>query len=434
MWLASLSLSVSDKHWGKAHSTELSYYTAVGDAFSSPALGVKTDGYQSLEITLLKVFRVLIALVPLLLAGCDSPPVPPIKIGVVVPLSGDYGIYGKAAKQAAQLAVEQINAAGGVLEGQQLELVVRDNRTDPELAVNQARDLINTDGVLALLGPVSSKVREAMLPVSEAQQVPLLYGMDYEGGQFSPWLICYSPVPAHSIAPVVPFMEQAFGKRFYIFGYDYVWPHKMAEAIEQAVIAAGGEVVGKEFTPFGRPDFSDVIHRIQEADTDNLMLLLPGSDGFAFIRQAYIMGASRKFKTLAFAADENYLFALRSTELEGIYTVAHFFSDTAAPRARAFSGAYARRYPDDVATYTAKAHYDLIYLLARAINATGSKDKAAIVKAMENIRLDNEGTAIQMRADHHFNLPMYLAQFERGGLWVKRSLGLIEPPDQRLRH
>lgn len=380
---------------------------------------------------MLKVFYILIPLITLLITGCDSQPDSPIKVGVVIPLSGDYSIYGKAAKQGAQLATEEINAAGGLLGGRSLELVIRDNKTSPERSASQAQALINTSGVVALMGPVSSSAREAILPISETAQVPLLYGVGYEGGQYSPWLIYYSSVPAHNVDPVVPFLKDAFGKRFYIFGYDYLWPHKMANAIEQAVAAAGGEVVGVEFTPFGRPDFSDVIQRIQAAKTDNLMLILPGSDGFAFIRQAYTMGASKHFQTLAFAADENYLFALRSNELEGIYTVSHFFSDTAAPRARAFSGAYARRYPDDVATYTAKAHYDLIQLLAKAITQTGSEDRAAIVRAMESITLNDGSTPIQMRADHHFDLPMYLAKFERGGLWIKKSFGVIRPPDQR---
>lgn len=380
---------------------------------------------------MLKVFYALIPLITLLVTGCDSQPAPPIKIGVVLPLTGDYSIYGRAARQGALLAVKEINAAGGVLNGRSLELVVRDNKTDPELSVSQARALTKTPGVIALMGPVSSSAREAILPVSEAAQTPLLYAMEYEGGRYSPWLICYSPVPAHTVAPAVPFMKEAFGKRFYIFGYDYLWPHKTASAIEQAVAAAGGEVVGKEFTPFGRPDFSDVIQRIRATETDNLMLILPGSDGFAFIRQAYTMGASKHFKTLAFAADENYLFALRSNELEGIYTVAHFFSDISVPRARAFSGAYARHYPDDFATYTAKAHYDLTQLLAKAITKTGSEDRAAIVRAMGNITLGSGTSAIQMRADHHFDLPMYIAKFERGGLWIKKSLGVIRPPDQR---
>ncbi len=380
---------------------------------------------------MLKVLCAILSLFTLLLTGCDRQDNTPVKIGVVLPLSGDYSIYGHAAKQGAQLAVEEINKAGGVLNGRLVELIVRDNKTESELSVSYARELISAEKVLALMGPVSSTAREAMLTVSEQFEVPLLYGIDYEGGHFSPWLVSYSAIPAHSIDPVVPLLSKESGKRFYIFGYDYIWPHKMAAAIERAVAAAGGEVVGKEFTSFGRPDFSDVIRRIQAAKTDNLMLILPGSDGFAFLRQAYTMGVSSSYQTLAFAADENYLFALRNDELEGIYTVLHFFSDTSEPRARAFSGAFARRYPEDVATYAAKSHYDLVHLFAKAITETGSEDRSAIVSAMETMTLPAGNGQIQMRADHHFDLPMYLARFERGGLWIKKSLGMIRPPDQR---
>lgn len=365
-----------------------------------------------------------------LLSGCRSEP-EPVKIGAVLPLSGDYAIYGRAAEQGARLAVEQINSEGGILDGRSIQLVVRDNNTEPALSVRYARELIEIDRVSALLGPVSSAAREAVLEVSEQHQVPLLYGIDYEGGRYSPWLVCYSPIPSHYIDPIVPWLNETSGKRFYIFGYDYIWPHNMALAIERAVEKVGGVVVGKEFTAFGRRDFRDVLERIEAAETDNLMLIMPGPDGFAFLRQAHSLGMRRGYETLAFAADENYLSALRHTELEGIYTVLHYFNDSKVPWARAFSSSYASRFPESTATYAAKSHYDLMRLFAKALSEAGGDRSSEVLRAMQGVQLD-AGSEIRMREDHHFDLPMYLARFERGGLQVQKSLGVISPPDQRL--
>jgi len=377
------------------------------------------------------LFIFLMTMTLLLLTGCNAKDSAAIKIGVVLPLTGEYSIYGKAGLQGAQLAVEQINNAGGVLEGRKLQLVVRDNHTDTAQAIRQSKALIDQENVLALMGPVSSKTRDAVLNVAEQSKVPMLYGIDYEGGKFSRYLFCYSPIPDHYVKPIIPYLANNVGKRFYIYGYDYIWPQKISAAIEQAVASVGGEVVGKEFTDFGRNDFRDVIERIIESEADNLMLILPGQDGFAFIRQAFFLGANKKYQTFAFAADETYLYALRHDELEGVLTALHFFSDSAVPQARTFNSAFNRRFPDSMATYSTKSHYDLIYLLAKAINRAGNTDREIIIDQMEGLTLAAGNDQIRLREDHHFDLPMYLARYERGGLWVKKAFGVISPNDQR---
>lgn len=176
----------------------------------------------------------------------------PIKIGVVLPQSGDFAAFGILGIQGAQLAVDEINAQGGVLNGKSFELVIGDSQSDPNVSVRLMRKFIQEEDVFAILGPVSSSARNAMVEVAKQFKVPLLYGIDYEGGQFERYLFCYSPIPDHVIAPLIPYLtEQENSKKFYIFGYDYEWPHGMAKAVENAVSKVNGQVVGTEFTPFG---------------------------------------------------------------------------------------------------------------------------------------------------------------------------------------
>ena len=84
-----------------------------------------------------------------------------------------------------------------------------------------------------------------------------------------------------------------------------------------------------------------------------------------------------------------------------------------------------------MATYSTKSHYDLIYLLAKAINRAGNTDREIIIDQMEGLTLAAGNDQIRLREDHHFDLPMYLARYERGGLWVKKAFGVISPNDQR---
>ena len=167
----------------------------------------------------------------------------PVKIGVVLPLSGGFEIYGNLGVRGAQMAVEEINAAGGVLGGRPLELVIEDNKTDPKTAVEKAKKVILKDKVVAVMGPVSSAARDAMTPVAEKYKTPLLYGIDYEGGVCNRYVFLYSAIPDHDINLMIPALAEEYGKKFYIFGYDYVWPHKMTDAIKKVVAKIDGEVM-----------------------------------------------------------------------------------------------------------------------------------------------------------------------------------------------
>jgi ABC-type branched-subunit amino acid transport system substrate-binding protein len=368
----------------------------------------------------------------LILTGCLHQDETPVKIGVVLPFTGEFKIYGDAGLRGAQMAVDEINAAGGVLNGRRLKLITTDNKTDPSESIRLARRLIQSEQVTALLGPVSSAARNAILEEARKFQVPLLYGIDYEGGEYDRYLICYSTIPDHYVNPVVPYLLGHYGKRIYIFGYDYIWPHKMSEAIERAIDSAGGEVVGKEFTAFGVKDFSPVIERIRSAKADLLMLIQPGTDGFRFIQQFSAAGQKQQTRILAFAADESYLNALSPNDLEGIFSGLHFFSSLNTSEARRFITRFRDTFPDaGDPTYAAEAHYRLIKLFAAAIEKAGSTERERIIDAMEGQTMLAGGGEIRLRSDHHFDLPMFLGEFTDGKLLVRKALGTVKPADQR---
>ena len=365
-------------------------------------------------------------------AGCSSPPNDPVKIGVVLPLSGPFQIYGEQGLKGAKLAVEQINAAGGVLDGRSLELIVRDNQTNPTLAVQQSRELIQTENVFALMGPVSSAARFAMSEVAEQHKTPLLYGIDYEGHHYNRYLINYSIVPEHYIWPVVPYLMKHSGKKYFIFGYDYIWPHHMAEEISRQVNKHGGEIKGVEFTPFDVTDYTPVFTRIKASGADNLMLILPGKDGFNFLNQMAAFDFERDIKTVAFAADETYLSQVEPEALEGVMTALHFFSSWSNPVFDKFVKEYGIKFgKDKPVTYASKSHYDLVYFLESAIKKAGSIEQEKVIDAFEDLTLYANEAEVRLRPDHHFDLPMFLAKFSVGELNVIETLNTVSPKDQR---
>ena len=366
----------------------------------------------------------------LLLLGCDRSQ-PAIKLGVVLPLTGEFQIYGQQGLNGARLAVDEINRAGGVL-GRPLELIVQDNQTNPSEAARLSRELIQLDDVFALLGPVSSVARNAVLEVAERYKVPLFYGIDYEGGSYSRYLFCYSAIPDHYVKPLVPYLMDTSGSRFYVFGYDYVWPHEIARSIDRSVTAHGGVVEGIEFTPFGAKDYTATLQRLKASGADNLMLILPGPDGFDFLQQFSQFDFERPVKVMAFAADENYLTAVPAEQLEGVITALHFFNSLDSSVAQAFVQRYQQALAGrSVATYSSKAHYDLIYLLKHALETAGTVDREALIDAISGQTLYSGADQITLRSDHHVDLPMYLAEYQQGQLNIIEKLGVISPQDQR---
>jgi len=374
--------------------------------------------------------RWLTVIFALFLLSCSEPQ-SPIRIGAVLPLTGTFSVYGEQALKGAQLAVHQINQQGGVKK-RPIELIVRDNNTDPAKTVLYSRELIEQQHVLALLGPVSSSSRYAMSEIATQFKTPMMYGIDYEGRHHNEFLICYSTVPEHYVDPVIPFFIEANKKSFYVFGYDYIWPHRMTERIQESVERNQGTINGVEFTAFGTKDYSNTLKRIEDSGSEVLMLILPGQDGFEFIRQFRQFDFSRHIDIVAFAADETYLAALDPTQLEGIYTALHFVSQRQSESVKRFIDDYRQLHGESaIVTYSSKSHYDLIYLLKAAIERSDPVTQQQIMNNLHGLSMYSGDERIYLREDHHFDLPMYLGQFTQGTLAVIKEFGVISPHDQR---
>jgi urea transport system substrate-binding protein len=178
----------------------------------------------------------------------------PIKIGAVLPFSGGVELYGRQAKLGLDLAAKDINAAGGIL-GRPVEVIYEDDKTRPDPAVDATRKLVEREGVLAVVGPITSRNLDAMAPVLESLKTPLLYATNYEGGKCGRYVFSFSTVPNQELAQLLPYMNQTFGNTYFLLGADRPWPHKMFEAAEPIIARLGGKVVGTEYTLGNETDF-----------------------------------------------------------------------------------------------------------------------------------------------------------------------------------
>lgn len=355
-----------------------------------------------------------------------------LKLGVLQPLSGGLEVLGRQGVQGAQLAVEEANEAGGVLDGRTIELVIADSRTDPKTSVERTTELIQRDQVTAICGPVTSANRDAIQPTIERYRTPLLYATDYEGGVCSRYITCYSALPEHWVEPFIPFLQESYGASYYLFGSDYIWPQKMNEAIRRVVGEVGGEVVGEEYTPFGVKDFTSTVRKITGSGAKVLVITVVGADAITFVKQFVAAGGKADTTIAFFGYSENYLSGFSREESQGILCPANFIATLDKPEAQAFVAKVRGRFgADAVVSNTVDAHYNLTRFFIEAIKRAGSDDKEAITEAMVDQSLMSGNGEVYLRPeDRHVDLNVLIAETTGGQLVLKKDIGRVEAPSQ----
>jgi branched-chain amino acid transport system substrate-binding protein/urea transport system substrate-binding protein len=355
-----------------------------------------------------------------------------LKLGVLQPLSGGLEVLGQQGVQGVQLAVEEANEAGGVLDGRMIELVIADSRTDPKTSVERTTELIQRDQVSAICGPVTSANRDAIQPTIERYQTPLLYATDYEGGVCSRYMPCYSALPEHWVEPFIPFLQQTYGSSYYLFGSDYIWPQKMNEAIRREVGEVGGEVVGEEYTPFGVKDFTSTVRKITGSGAEVVVITVVGADAITFVKQFVAAGGKANSTLAFFGYSENYLSGFSQEESEGILCPANFIATLDKPEAKAFVAKVKGRFgADAVVSNTVDAHYNLTRFFIEGIRRAGSDDREAITEAMVDQTLMSGNGEVRLRPqDRHVDLNVLIAETTGAALVLKQDIGRVEAPSQ----
>lgn len=356
----------------------------------------------------------------------------PIKVGILQPLSGGLEVLGQQGVQGTQLAIEEANDAGGVLDGRMFELIIADDKTDPKTAVERTQELAQRDQVVGIFGPVTSANRDAIQPTLERFKTPLYYATDYEGGVCSRYITCYSALPEHWVNPFVPWLKDNYGDSFYLFGSDYVWPQKMNAAVKKVVGEVGGTVVGEEYTPFGVKDFTATIRKIEASGAKIMLLDVVGADAITFVKQFTAAGLNAKMRLAWLGYSENYLSGLTQEESEGVVTVANFIPTLDKPETKAFVEKVRKRFGDTaVVSNTVDAHYMLTRFFIEGVKRAGSDDREKIIDNVTGQRLMSGNGEVHLRPDdRHADLNVVIAETVNKTLVLRKDIGAVTAPSQ----
>ncbi len=305
-----------------------------------------------------------------------------IKVGVLHSLSGTMSISEVSVKNATLLAIDEINAAGGVM-GKQIEPIVEDGASDWPTFAEKAKKLIQQDQVAVVFGCWTSASRKAVKPVFEDLNGLLFYPVQYEGLEQSPNIFYTGAEPTQQIIPGVEYLLKEGKKKIYLLGSDYVFPRTANKIIKAQLGAQGGELAGEEYVPLGGTEFSTIISKIQAAAPDAIFNTLNGDSNVAFFKQ---------FKDAGFTADKLPVMSVSVAEEEvrGIgpeYVAGHlvawnYYQTTDTAENKKFVDAYKAKYgADKVTDDPIEAGYFGVYLWKLMVEKSGSTEIAKIKEA-----------------------------------------------------
>jgi urea transport system substrate-binding protein len=315
---------------------------------------------------------------------------PPIRIGILHSKTGTMAISERPVIDAALLAVEEVNQAGGLL-GRPVEAVVADGQSEEAVFARQAERLMREDGVVALFGCWTSASRKAVVPVVERHDHLLFYPLQYEGLEESPNVVYGGPVPNQQLIPALDWLVGFEGRRrWFLVGSDYVFPVTANAIVRDEAKARGCEVVGETYLLLGSTEVAGVVKMIRDAKPDLIVNTINGDTNVAFFRALRRAGVTSKATpTLSAKISEGELDSLEPAEVAGDYVAAAYFASLDTPQNKDFLRRFARRYGEGRPVSAAmEAEYTNVLLWAKAARAANSADPRAVRVAIAGMSFD----------------------------------------------
>ncbi|CAG4899409.1 substrate-binding protein [Paraburkholderia gardini] len=352
----------------------------------------------------------------------------PIRIGVAVGLSGANSVVAPAVVQSSQLAVAEINAAGGIL-GRQVELEIADDASGAVGAQKAYDTLVFQKNVDAIISMETSAARNAALPIIARGKKPFIYTSFYEGRSCSPWMHVNGWVPEQVVAPIVDYFDKSKGaKTFYLVGNDYAFGRGMLDFTKKYIEQHGGKVTGEAYLPIDGTDWTPVLSKIRAAKPDALISATAGgAPNVALVKQLKSSGLTLPYGNLAI--DEGTAKGMGDVAT-GVFMTASYLTSIDSPENKKFIASLDRKFGKDVKTPNelSEPQYEAFFLYKAAVEKAGSTDPAKVVKALDEVSFDGPRGPVRMNRSRHAPLAMRLGQIqEDGSVKVLQTFPDVDP-------
>ncbi|GAA2733878.1 urea ABC transporter substrate-binding protein [Actinocorallia aurantiaca] len=359
-----------------------------------------------------------------------------IKVGILHSLSGTMAISEVTVKNSELMAIEEINAKGGVL-GKQIEPVVEDGASDWPTFAEKARKLVKKDKVATVFGGWTSASRKAMLPVFEAEKALLWYPVQYEGLESSPYIYYTGATTNQQIIPGLDYLKSQGKKKIFLVGSDYVFPRTANKIIKAYAEANGMEVVGEEYTPLGHTEYGTLVNKVMSAKPDAVFNTLNGDSNVAFFKQFKAAGGTAEsLPVLSVSIAEEEVGGIGVDNIVGHPVAWNYYQTTDNPENKTFVEAFKAKYGQEkVTSDPMEAGYNAVYLWAESVKKAGTTEVEAVKKASAGVELKlPEGLVTIDGENQHVHKTARIGVIQSDGL-IKEVWSSGEPikPDPYLK-
>jgi urea transport system substrate-binding protein len=344
-----------------------------------------------------------------------------VTVGILHSVTGTMAISETGSVEAEKLAIQQINAAGGVL-GRQIKVIQEDGASDWPNFAEKAKKLLASDKCAAVFGCWTSASRKAVLPVFEQYNGMLYYPTFYEGLEQSKNVIYTGQEATQQILAGLDWVNKAKGaKTFYLIGSDYIWPRTSNKIARKHIEGhlTGSKVVGEDYFPLGHTQFNSVINKIKLVKPDVIFASVVGGSNVAFYKQMKAAGVDLGKQTLlTISVTEDEIEGIGGENIAGAFACMKYFESLDNGNNKDFVAAFKKAYgPKSVIGDVTQAAYLGPWLWKLTVEKAGSFDVDKIAAASGGIEFKGapEGY-VRIHENHH--------------LWSKTRVGRAKADGQ----
>jgi branched-chain amino acid transport system substrate-binding protein len=341
------------------------------------------------------------------------------RVGVLFSKTGVTAVIEASQLQGTLLAIEEMNAAGGV-DGRMLQPVYYDPGSSPGAYKTLAEKLVAEDGVRVILGCYMSSTRKAVLPVVERANALLLYPTLYEGFEYSGNVIYTGAAPNQNSVQLAEFMMREFGSRVYMVGSDYIYPYESNRIMSDLLLEHGGERVAEKYTKLDAnpEDFRDVVEDIKHKRPDFIFSTVVGHATGHFYRAYKEAGLDPAAMPIAsLTTSEAEVQEMGADLAAGHITAATYFQSIDTEVNRRCVTRFKQRFGAALTTNMCwEAAYFQTFLLAAALKSAGTDHIGQLLPAMLGIEFEAPQGLVKIDAEnHHTYLTPRIGRVRRDG-------------------
>lgn len=356
-----------------------------------------------------------------------------IRVGSIHDLSGGLDVYGKPMVDALTLAVDELNAAGGLL-GRQVKLINYDPQSNMQMYAQFAQQAALKEKVAVLFGGITSASREVIRPVLNKYNTLYMYNTQYEGGVCDRGTFCTGVTPAQTLKNFVPYAMKKWGKKIYIIAADYNYGQISSQWVKKFAEENGGSIAAIDFFPLDVTSYGPTISKIEAAKPDMVYSLLVGGAQMSFYRQWAAAGLNKKIPLASTTfGGGNEQVVLSAQESEGILTAFNYSEEIATPENKAFKERFHKKFGTDYPAITelAVATYQGFFLWAEGVKKANSLEIAKVTAAMESgISIEGPGGHVTIDpATHHCILNVNICEVKAKKLTIAQTFIQQQPSD-----